>query len=68
MVELRCDICNRLLAPTDREMPLAMKDHLQSVRIVWNFTGKDKRVDLCPKCEKRMIKYLRKEAKMDAEV
>lgn len=67
MVELRCDICKRLLAPTDREMP-TMKDHFQSVKITWNMTGGTKSVDLCTRCERRMIKYLRKEAKMDAEV
>jgi hypothetical protein len=68
MVELRCDICKRLLRPTDREMPLTMKDHFQSVKIIWNITGNEKSVDLCPKCEKRMIKYLRKEAKMGGDV
>ena len=68
MVELRCDICKRLLAPTDDEKPLTMKDHFQSVKITWNMTGGTKSVDLCPRCEKRMIKYLRKEAKMDAGV
>lgn len=67
MIELRCDICKRLLAPTDDEMP-TMKDHFHSVKITWNMTGGEKSVDLCPRCEKRMIKYLRKEAKMDAEV
>lgn len=68
MVELRCDICKRLLAPTDEEMPWSMKDHFHSVKITWNFTGNEKPIDLCPRCEKRMIKYLRKEAKMNAEV
>lgn len=66
MVELRCDICKRLLAPTHDEMP-TMKDHFDSVKITWNFTGGEKSVDLCPRCERRMIKYLRKEAKMDLE-
>ena len=45
-----------------------MKDHFHSVKITWNMTGGKKSVDLCPRCEKRMIKYLRKEAMMDAEV
>ena len=64
MIRLACDICGRLLAPTNNAMP-TMKDHFQSVRITWNFTGDTKHVDLCPRCEKRMIKYLRKEAKME---
>lgn len=63
MVELRCDICGRLLAPTDKEMP-TMKDHLQSVRVIWSAAGVDKQVDLCPRCEKRMVKYLRREARL----
>ena len=67
MIRLECDICGRLLAPTDNAMP-TMKDHFESVRIEWNFTGDTKHVDLCPRCEKRMIKYLRREAKMDLEV
>ena len=66
MVSLTCDICGKLLAPTSNEMP-SMKDHFRSVRIEWNYTGNTKRVDLCPKCEKRMIKYLRREAKITEE-
>ena len=68
MISLRCDICDRLLRPTEKEMPVSMKDHFQSVRIIWNLTGEDKRIDLCPRCEKRMIKYLRKESKYMSEV
>jgi len=67
MIELRCDICKRLLCPTDDAMP-TMKDHFYSVKITWNYTGGEKSVDLCPKCEKRMIKYLRKEAKIEMAV
>ena len=67
MVKLTCDICGKLLAPCNDAMP-TMKDHFHSIRIEWNFTGDTKRVDLCPRCEKRMIKYLRREAKMDLDV
>lgn len=67
MVELICDICKRLLRPTDDAMP-TMKDHFHSVKITWNYTGGEKSVDLCPKCEKRMIRYLRKEAKAETDM
>ena len=61
-----CDICGRLLSPCNNAMPM-MKDHFRSVRIECNYTGNTKHVDLCPRYEKRMIKYLRKEAKMDKD-
>lgn len=64
---ITCDICGRLLTPSPKGMP-TMKDHLRSVRIIWLSTGGEKHTDLCTRCEKRMIKYLRKEAKTDLEV
>lgn len=59
-----CDICGRLLTPSNKCMP-TMKDYLCSIRIIWRMTGEEKYTDLCTRCEKRMVKYLRKEAKMD---
>lgn len=61
-----CDICGRLLTPSPNGWP-TMNDHLRSIRIIFRTSGGEKYADLCTKCEKRMVKYVRKEAKKDLE-
>ena len=57
----RCDICGTLLLPTDDgRMPWSMKTHFESIRIVFLFNNRSKKYDLCPRCERRMKRYLKK--------
>lgn len=56
-----CDICGTLLLPTESgDMPWSPETHFDSVRIVYQYNEKDAGWDLCPRCVKRMKKYLRK--------
>ena len=60
-----CDICKKLLLPTKNELPDSFKTHFHSVevRLLWN--EEDIGYDVCPRCFKRMERYLRREAKRD---
>lgn len=61
ITETRCDICGKLLIPTlDGKRPDSLKTHLDSVRVIWLWDEKEKSFDLCPRCERRMKRYLRK--------
>lgn len=60
-VETRCDICGKLLLPAaDGNMPGSMKTHFESVKmfVLWDESAKP--FDLCPRCLRRMKRYLKK--------
>lgn len=60
-VETRCDICGKLLLPTeDGKMPDSMKTHFESVRMYVLWSEEAKPFDLCPRCLRRMKRYLKK--------
>lgn len=59
--ETRCDICGTLLLPTlDGRMPWSMKTHFESVRMIVLVDEKETPFDLCPRCLRRMKRYLKK--------
>lgn len=60
---ITCDICGKLLQSTGRQMCDGMTTELQSVTVKIIWSGKDVSYDLCPKCKKRMERYLKKEAR-----
>jgi ribosomal protein L28 len=59
-VETRCDICGKLLPTADGKTPDSLKTNFESVRmyVLWN--DKAKPFDLCPRCLRRMKRYLKK--------
>ena len=63
---ITCDICGKLLQSTQRLMADGMATEFQSVSVKIIWSDKDVSYDLCPKCKKRMERYLKKEAKRDA--
>lgn len=63
MTVLTCDICGKLLQSTPKFMCDSMTTEFQSVTVTIIWSGKDVSYDLCPKCKKRMERYLAKEAK-----
>lgn len=67
MERVTCDICGKLLLPNGAEMPDSLKTTFKSVRIVYLYDEKrGPKWDLCPRCQKRMLRYLQKEGwKMD---
>ena len=67
MKRVTCDICGKLLLPNEKETPDSMKTHFESVRIFYLINQKAEiQWDLCPRCVKRMKRYLQKEGwKMD---
>lgn len=69
MVETRCDICCKLLLPTsDGRMPDSMNTHFKSVRMTFLCYGEGIQFDLCPRCLRRMKRYLKKHgAELDKE-
>ena len=70
MVETRCDICHKLLAATDNGIP-SLKTMLESVRMTLLCDGEGINFHLCPRCLRRMKRYLKKHGdeldKEDAE-
>ena len=60
-----CDICGRLLAPTHDAMPWSPAMQFDSVKITYIHNGKEVNFDICPRCLKRMKRYLAREAKKD---
>lgn len=59
--ETRCDICGKLLLPTeDGRLPGSFKTHSESVRMIFLWDEKEKAFDLCPRCLRRMKRYLKK--------
>ena len=60
---ITCDICGKLLQSTGRQMCDGMTTELQSVTVKIIWSDKDVSYDLCPKCKKRMERYLKKEAR-----
>ena len=61
MTEIRCDICGKLLIPTlDGRMPDSMKTHFESVKVTYLIDDKEMAFDLCPRCLRRMKRYLKK--------
>lgn len=58
-----CDICGRLLAPTHDAMPWSPSMQFESVKITYIYDNKDANFDICPKCFKRMKRYLKRESK-----
>lgn len=56
-----CDICGKLLLPTSKdEMPWDLKTHFESVKITYEYNGKETPWDVCPRCLRRMKRYLKK--------
>lgn len=53
-----CDICGKLLVPTNDAMPDSPKTHFESVKMTYIYDGKDANFDICPRCLKRMKRYL----------
>lgn len=63
-----CDICGTLLVPSGKEMPWSAETHFGSVKVTYVWNGESADWDLCPKCVKRMKKYLKKHGeRMDGE-
>lgn len=61
VTKVTCDICGRLLLPSENEMPRSYADHYESIQIrMCHNTEHEAYWDLCPKCQKRMIRYLKK--------
>lgn len=60
-----CDICKKLLLPTKNELPDSFKTHFHSVEVKLLWNEADIGYDVCPRCFKRMEKYLKREAKRD---
>ena len=60
-----CDICGKLLMPTHDAMPWSPAMQFDSVKITYIHNGKDANYDICPRCLKRMKRYLAREAKKD---
>ena len=63
-----CDICGTLLLPSCKEMPWSMETYFESVNVTYVRNGESAGWDLCPRCVKRMKRYLKKHgSKMDGE-
>lgn len=63
-----CDICGTLLLPSGKELPWSLETYLGSVQVTYKRNGESADWDLCPKCVKRMKKYLNKHGeRMDGE-
>ena len=62
---MTCDICRKLLMPTHDAMPWSPAMQFDSVKITYIHNGKDVNYDICPRCLKRMKRYLAREAKKD---
>lgn len=60
---ITCDICGKLLQSTARQTCADMTTAFQSVTVNIIWSGKDVSYDLCPRCKKRMERYLMKEAR-----
>lgn len=60
-----CDICGRLLVPTHDAMPWSDSMQFESVKMSYINNGKVLNFDICPRCLKRMKRYLAREAKRD---
>ena len=60
-----CDICGRLLVPRHDAMPWSPSTQFDSVKITSIYDGKEANFDICPRCLKRMKRYLAREAKKD---
>lgn len=57
---ITCDICGKLLQSTESRMCDSFKTEFESVTITIIHNDKNGSYDLCPRCKKRMEKYLRK--------
>lgn len=55
-----CDICGTLLLPTEDDMPWSMATSFNSVRVHFLCDDKAAKWDICPRCQRRMFRYLKK--------
>lgn len=63
--DVTCDICGQLLLPTHDRMPWSEKVHFESVRMTYVYNDEEVAFDICPRCLKRMKRYLAREAKRE---
>lgn len=60
---ITCDICGKLVQSTPARMVESFGTEYKSVKITLLWNGADVGFDACPRCLKRMVKYLKREAK-----
>ena len=61
---ITCDICGKLLQPKGDLIP-PFKTVFNSVELKLIYSERNIQYDLCPKCMKRMERYLKKQAKTE---
>ena len=63
---ITCDFCGKLLLPTHNAMP-DYKTHTESLKMTYLYDDREMDFDICPRCLKRMKKYLERQAKIEGD-
>lgn len=61
---ITCDFCGKLLLSTHNDM-LDYKTHTESLKMTYLYDDREMDFDICPRCLKRMKKYLERQAKIE---
>ena len=62
---ITCDFCGKLLLPTHNDMPDSYKTETESLKMTYLYDDREMDFDICPRCLKRMKKYLERQAKIE---
>lgn len=62
---ITCDFCGKLLQPTHNAMPDSYKTETESLKMTYLYDDREMDFDICPRCLKRMKKYLERQAKIE---
>ena len=62
---ITCDFCGKLLQQTHNDMPDSYKTNTESLKMTYIYDGREMDFDICPRCLKRMKKYLERQAKIE---
>ena len=62
---ITCDFCGKLLQSTHNAMHDSYKTQTESLKMTYLYDDREMDFDICPRCLKRMKKYLERQAKIE---
>ena len=64
---ITCDFCGKLLMSTHNDMLDSCKINTESLKMTYLYDDRGMDFDICPRCLKRMKKYLERQAKIEGD-